>query len=237
MPTAEDGPEDAPRDTTSAAGALATARIVSWPRRGARRARLEAARRAGRLREVGALDVLAADRLGDLARTSARLLVGAAAGFAALELLTRAARPTPPLLGQSGAGVRLVVLAGANLAAYLVMVPLHEALHALTILTLGGRPRFGVRLPWAAYCTAPNQLFTRRGYTTVALTPLVALTAAGVVVTWLAPSAGAYLWLGFVGNVAGAVGDLAVVRALRALPTELLIADTETGFIAYAVAE
>ncbi len=102
------------------------------------------------------------------------------------------------------------------------------------ILALGGAPRFGLKLPLAAYCTAPGQLFTTRGYTVIALAPLVVLTLVGVVVTWLSPDAGALLWLAFVGNVSGAAGDLEAVSQLRRMPEAQLIADTATGFIAYA---
>ncbi len=121
----------------------------------------------------------------------------------------------------------------ANAAAYIVMVPVHEALHAATIVALGGWPRFGLKLPFAAYCTAPGQLFTRDGYTAVALAPLVIISAAGAVLTWLSPDAAAYVLFGLAGNVSGAVGDLDTVARLRRRPRTTLVADTETGYIAY----
>ncbi|MGZ3585295.1 MAG: DUF3267 domain-containing protein, partial [Ktedonobacterales bacterium] len=71
----------------------------------------------------------------------------------------------------------------------------------------------------------------------VALAPLVALTAAGIVATWLAPHVGAYLVLGLAGNVSGAVGDLVAVARLRGLPSRVLIADTQVGYTAYQVSE
>jgi len=37
------------------------------------------------------------------------------------------------------------------------------------------------------------------------------------------------------GNVSGAVGDLEVARVIARLPYDTLIADTETGYIAYRI--
>lgn len=209
------------------------ARLVSRLLRGERRHQLLSALRGGHLRAVRAEDILDPDKIAALAKESLWLLAGSGAGFAALNLAARSTHAPAPLFGGQGAVVGILGLLGANALAYLVMVPLHEGAHALAILALGGRPRFGLRLPWAAYCTAPGQLFTRWGYIGVALAPLVSLSAIGVALNWLAPNLGAYLWLGFVGNVAGAVGDLLVTRQVRQLPQNVLIADTETGYVAY----
>jgi hypothetical protein len=185
------------------------------------------------LREVYRITLLAQERLPELARASLWLFVGSGIAFAVLDMAARSTRSIPPLLSQ-GSILPGLLLALANGVAYVAVLGVHEALHAATILTLGGRPRFGLKLPFALYCTAPDQLFTRGGYMAVALAPLIVLTAVGVVVTWLAPNLGAYLWLAFVGNVSGAVGDLVTTSELRRVPGDALIADTEDGFIAYA---
>lgn len=185
------------------------------------------------LREVRRVTLLSAERLPELSRFSTELLVASGAAFAILDILVRIVRPVPPLFGDNSflVGVGLLVL--ANVVAYVVVLGVHEALHAATILALSGRPRFGLKLPFALYCTAPGQLFTRAGYWAVALAPLVVITAIGVVVTWLEPNLSAYLWLAWVGNVSGAVGDLVASSELRQAPANVLIADTEDGFIAY----
>ncbi len=51
--------------------------------------------------------------------------------------------------------------------------------------------------------------------------------------TWLSPDAAAYLLFGLAGNISGAVGDLDTVARLRHRPNTTLVADTETGYIAY----
>jgi putative zincin peptidase len=215
-------PADAPRP-----------RLVARMLSRTRRRQLEEAIAAGRLREGERIDLLAVEGLRALARKSLQLLVGGGVAFAGLNLAVRAVRHSAPLLGESSPAARALVLVLANAAAYIVMVPVHEALHAATIVALGGRPRFGLKLPFAAYCTAPGQLFTRDGYTVVALAPMVVLSAAGAVLTWLSPDVAACVLFGLAGNVSGAVGDLDTVARLRRRPSATLVADTETGYIAY----
>jgi hypothetical protein len=203
--------------------------------RGVARARRTAIVRAladGRARQVAAVDLLAPEGMLTLARTSLWLLLAGGVAFGALEALALWRAGGGPLAASWGGALALVA---TNLLLYIPMLPLHEALHALVILALGGRPRFGARLPFALYCTAPGQLFTRVGYTVVALFPLVALSLAGALLIWLAPHAGAYLFFALAGNVSGAVGDLAAVRVLHTLPAGALILDRATGFTAYVV--
>ncbi|MEO7003495.1 MAG: DUF3267 domain-containing protein [Ktedonobacterales bacterium] len=197
--------------------------------------RLASAVRAGHLHEAKRSDVLAPERLPMLAEYSLWLLIIGGFAFLALEDAARYATHAGLLLGNGSLLLRLGIVLVANGLAYAVMVPLHEAVHAAVILVLGGRPRFGLKLPFAAYCTAPNQLFTRNGYLAVALAPLIALSLLGAVVIWLAPDLGACLLFGFVGNVAGAVGDLVVSGEIARLPANTLIADDETGYTAYRV--
>ncbi|HEV8194438.1 MAG TPA: metalloprotease family protein [Ktedonobacterales bacterium] len=186
------------------------------------------------LREVHRVTLLSSERLPDLARKSFWLFAGSGIAFAVFDMAARLARPVPALFGDDSAVPVLIMLVLANTAAYVAVLGVHEALHAATILALSGHPRFGLKLPFALYCTAPNQLFTRGGYMAVALAPFVLLTVLGVVVTWLAPNLGAYLWLAWVGNVSGAVGDLVTASELRRVPANVLIADTQDGFIAYS---
>ena len=210
-----------------------SARLVSRLLSRATRRRREELVALGRLRQVDRVEVLAEERLQTLARRSLYLLLAGGAAFLALDLAARAGRHIGPPLGNGPAALRVLALIGANLAAYAAILPLHEALHGAAILALGGRPRFGLKLPLAAYCTAPGQLFTRNGYLAVALAPLVVLSAAGAVATWLAPDLGACLIFGLAGNISGAVGDLTAIARLLRLPPGVLIADTATGYVAY----
>ncbi len=197
------------------------------------RAGLEAALSDGRVRLLERVDLLAPERLQTVARVSLGLLLASGAGFLALDLVVRWLSRAEPLFGSGASALRVVGFVLANTAAYALMVPLHEAVHAVVIICLGGRPRFGLKLPFAAYCTAPGQLFTRAAYTVVALAPLVVLSALGILIICLAPNLGAYLLFGLAGNVAGAVADLDAAHRMRALPPLALIADTATGYAAF----
>ncbi|HST89161.1 MAG TPA: DUF3267 domain-containing protein [Ktedonobacterales bacterium] len=213
-------------------------RVVARLLSKAERQRRQAAARAGRLRLLDHVELLAPERLPELARQSLWLLLGSGAGFLVLEALARRVQHAGPVLGALPLPVpaRIAALLVANAVSYVLVLPLHEAAHAGAILALGGRPRFGLKLPLAAYCTAPSQLFTTRGYTFVALAPLVALTLAGAAATWLWPDLGACIVFALAGNVSGAVGDLTTAGHIRALPADALIADTATGYSAYAIA-
>lgn len=219
-------------DTLMAAGKL---RLVSRLLRGRARRRIVHALRNGNLRVVAQADLLAPARLPSLARDSLSLLVAGGAFFAIVNIIAWDLHGVTALPGPESTFARLFLLVVANIVAYNIMLPLHEGLHALTILLLGGRPRFGLRLPLAAYCTAPGQVFTRRGYIAVALAPLMVLTVAGVVITALWPQWATWLWFGFAGNISGAVGDLLTASETRRLPRGALIEDNEAGYTAYVV--
>jgi hypothetical protein len=210
-------------------------RLVSRLLRGAGRQRTLTALQRGNLRSVAQTDLLAPARLPALARDSLSLLVAGGAFFAIVNIISWDLHHVAGLPGPDSTLVRLFLLVVANLIAYSVMLPLHEAVHAVAILLLGGRPTFGLRLPLAAYCTAPGQVFTREGYTVVALAPLVVLTVVGVVITILWPQWATWLWFAFAGNISGAVGDLATASEVRRLPAGALIADNEAGYTAYVI--
>lgn len=224
---------DLMRDTPTGAHPEPTARIVSLLLRGAHRRRAQDAVRAGTLVQVATDDVLAAEKLPRMASQSLWLLILSAALYALLIGGARDVWHAGPLFGDGPLALRIGLLVLANIAGYTVVIPLHEAVHALIIIGLGGRPRFGLKMPLAAYCTAPNQLFTRNGYIAIALAPLIILSIAGVIVAIYAPDIAAALLLAFAGNVSGAIGDLEAVRGVRALGPGTFIADTATGYIAY----
>ncbi|HLZ21454.1 MAG TPA: DUF3267 domain-containing protein [Ktedonobacterales bacterium] len=222
----------APRTDAPNESARLVTRFVTRRRRSVL---VEAIQRRG-LRVVESLDLLAEDGLRRLATQSFWLLVGSGIAYTGLDVAARSVHGAGPLLGGGSPLLRGATLLLANAAAYIIMLPVHEALHASTILVLGGRPRFGLKLPLAAYCTAPGQLFTRNGYLAIAAAPVVVLTLAGAVATWVAPDLGACILLGLAGNISGAVADLWAIARIRHLPATALIEDTATGYSAYTLA-
>ncbi len=187
----------------------------------------------GNVRQRLAWDALAPERIRDLARLSLYLFLGGSILFGGLNLLvywleigaTRGPLNWP----------RVLLVVGANVLAYLLMLAAHEGIHGLAFATFGGRPSFGARLPFALYCGAPNQLFTRNAYMAVGLAPLVLISLGGIVLIVLAPTIAPYLQLALIGNFSGAAGDLWAVRVLLRQPPAVLVQDTATGFEIYEV--
>ncbi len=120
--------------------------------------------------------------------------------------------------------------AGINIISYIVILPVHEIIHALAFMLWGGRPHFGAKLPMVLYCGAREQLFRRNQYLVVGLAPLVVITIAGIVLTLLAPVAASYVLFATVGNVSGAAGDIWVVARLLRQPRHVLVEDTQIGY-------
>jgi hypothetical protein len=124
----------------------------------------------------------------------------------------------------------VLIWGGINIISYIIILPIHEIIHALAFLLWGGRPHFGAKLPMVLYCGARQQLFRRNQYLVVGLAPLVVITIAGIVLTLLAPAAASFVLFATIGNVAGAAGDVWVVARLLRQPHHVLVEDTQIGY-------
>ncbi len=117
-----------------------------------------------------------------------------------------------------------------NVIGYVLILPIHEAIHGLVFLLWGGKPHFGAKLPLALYCGANNQLFRRNQYLAVGLAPLVVITLTGIILTLSVPVLASYLLLATTGNFAGAAGDVWVAIRLLRQSNQVLIEDTDVGY-------
>lgn len=198
-----------------------------------RRALLQAAIDAGQIQQVDELALLEPEQLMPMARLSLQLFLFSGIFFIVLNLATYTWRT-----GQHGAALSpgLVFLwIGINILSYIVMLPIHELLHGATIALLGGKPHYGAKMPFALYCGAKDQMFSRNYYLAIALAPLVVISLAAIIFTLLAPGLSPFVLFASVGNVSGAAGDLWAIRRLRALPASVLVEDLETGYRAWQV--
>lgn len=198
-----------------------------------RRALLQAAIDAGHLEQVDELALLSPEQILSLARLSLRLLLLAGLFFITLNLAAYTWRT-----GQHGASLSpglVLSWLGINILSYAVMLPVHELLHGLTISLLGGKPHYGAHMPFALYCGAKDQMFSRNAYVAIALAPLVVISLAAIALTLLAPGLSPFLLFASVGNVSGAAGDLRAIQCLYALPSRILVEDLETGYRAWEV--
>jgi Putative zincin peptidase len=186
---------------------------------------------AGRLRKVEAVELLGQEQLQPLARLSLYMLIVGMVFFGALNLAAYFWQRHTLAFEFSFGGLLLWLV--VNIVAYVVILPLHEAVHGLVIALLGGKPYFGAKLPLALYCGAKNQLFRRNQYIMLALAPLVVLSLADIVLTLLAPVAASYVFFAAVGNFSGAAGDVWTTARIFRLPPDVLIEDTADGYQAW----
>ena len=118
----------------------------------------------------------------------------------------------------------------------LVVLPLHEFIHGLTIMAFGQRVRYGAKLSKGVlYATSENALFRRNEYLAIALAPLVVITLAVMLLMVIAPQGLAYyLGIAAVLNAGGAIGDLWSVGVLLHYAEGVLVRDEADGFRIYA---
>ena len=188
---------------------------------------------AGKLRKVDEIELLAPQQMQPLAQLSLVMLGIGLIIFVALNLGAYAWHYHVVIGPLSFPGVLLWVI--FNILAYIVILPLHEAIHGLAFLLWSGKPYFGTKLPFALYCGAKQQLFRRNQYLVVGLAPLVVITLAAIVLTLAAPGLASYVLFGTVGNFSGAAGDVWVAQRLWRQPAHILVEDTQSGYTAWEI--
>src|SRR5215469_3432507 len=189
---------------------------------------------AGQLRKLDEISLLQPERLLPLSLLSLLLLVAGGIFFGVLNIAAYFWQ-THATSGQIG-GWGLIAWIAINILGYMVILVVHEAIHAAAFALWGGGPYFGVKLPYALYCGAKNQLFRRNHYLVVGLAPLVVISLAGIIFTLLSPALASYTIFATVGNVAGAAGDVWVVARLLRQPETTVVEDTDTGYRAWEIA-
>jgi Putative zincin peptidase len=188
---------------------------------------------AGQVRKLEELELLEPQQLRPLAKSSLQMLVLGAIFFFVLNYAAYYWHTHTLTLHITGGGVFLWLI--INVVGYFLILPIHEAVHALAFLFWGGRPYFGTKLPLALYCGAKNQLFHRNQYLVIGLAPLVVLTIAGIIFTLLNPVLASYTLFASLGNVSGAAGDVWTVARLLRYPKSVLVEDTEAGYRVWEV--
>src|SRR5450759_2361010 len=188
---------------------------------------------AGLLSKRDELELLDPQNLRPLLTVSIVMLLIGTVFFVTLNIAAYIAQ-THIIQGQIG-GWGLLLWVSINIVAYIVVMFLHEGIHALSFRCWGGKPYFGAKLPVALYCGAKDQLFRRNHYLVVGLAPLVVITLAGIVVTFVAPVVAAFTLAVTVGNVSGAAGDAWSVARMLRLPATTLVEDTESGYRVWEV--
>ncbi|HZU67291.1 MAG TPA: DUF3267 domain-containing protein [Ktedonobacteraceae bacterium] len=189
---------------------------------------------AEQIQKLEELELLEPEQLQPLAKISLQMLGIGAVFFVVLNYAAYFWRTRTLALHLTWGSVLLWL--AINIAGYVLILPIHEVVHALAFLFWGGRPYFGTKLPLALYCGAKNQLFHRDQYLVIGLAPLVVLTLAGIIFTLLNPVLASYTLFASLGNVSGAAGDVWTVARLLRYPKSALVEDTEAGYRVWEVA-
>lgn len=119
-------------------------------------------------------------------------------------------------------------------AIYFVTVIAHELVHGLFFGIFGGHPRYGAGFKYLLpyfYAASPGDAFPLRRMLVIGLAPLVTLSGLSLIAAFLVPAWAGYFAVAFIGNTAGAVGDIWMVNRLcRFLPVQdATVVDTPTG--------
>jgi hypothetical protein len=119
---------------------------------------------------------------------------------------------------------------------FLIILPLHELMHGLTIRLFGHNVRYGAKLSKGVfYATADSALFRRNEYIAVAVVPFVFITLLVMGLMFVLPQWVAYYAaIAAVFNAGGAVGDLWSVGVVLGYPASALIRDEADSFRIYA---
>ena len=115
---------------------------------------------------------------------------------------------------------------------FVITLPLHELLHGVAIKWVGHTPKYGMKLDKGVlYATADKALFRRDEYLIVALTPLVAISLAVLLLLWIVPN-GLVYWLSLAAilNAGGAIGDLWAAGVIVRHPRSVVVRDEADGF-------
>ena len=189
----------------------------------------------GHIRKLEEIELLEPEQLRPLALLSLLMLLIGAIFFGLLNYVayTLQAHSTPGIKG----GWSLLLWILINIIGYILILPIHELIHAAAFVLWGGKPYFGAKLPYALYCGAKNQLFHRNQYFVVGLAPLVVITLAGIIFTLISPLLASYTLFATIGNISGAAGDVWVVRRLLRRPRSILVEDTQSGYRAWELVE
>lgn len=183
---------------------------------------------AGHMRNIEETAYLEESQLLPLAQLSLQLLLVGALFFGLLNYIVYVWQYHTFALHLSLVPFLLWLVAG--IVGYMSMLPLHELLHALAFLLWGGTPYFGVKMPYALFCGARNQLFRRNQYLVVGLAPLIVITLAGIILTLFSPIVAVYTLAITIGNVSGAAGDVLAAQKLWSMSPDVLVEDTNDGF-------
>lgn len=122
------------------------------------------------------------------------------------------------------------------LALFIGIIVLHELIHGVFMSKYGGKPHYGAGiahfiLPYF-YATSKT-VYSRNQFIVIAIAPLVVISLIGIGIMAALPSIAHWIFIPFIVNASGAVGDLWVTRNVLRYPKHVMLEDRKTGLIIY----
>jgi hypothetical protein len=113
---------------------------------------------------------------------------------------------------------------------------LHELIHGVFMSKYGGKPSYGAGiahfiLPY--FYATTKTVFPRNQFIVIAIAPLVVISLVVIGIMAAFPSIAHWMFIPFIINASGAVGDIWVTRNVLRYPKHIMLEDRKTGLIIY----
>ena len=123
-----------------------------------------------------------------------------------------------------------------SVALFVGTLVLHELIHGVFMSKYGGKPSYGAGiahyvLPY--FYATTKTIFTRNQYIVIAIAPLVVISLVVIGIMAAFPSIAHWMFIPFIMNASGAVGDMWVTRNVLRYPKHVILEDRKTGLIIY----
>jgi hypothetical protein len=113
---------------------------------------------------------------------------------------------------------------------------LHELIHGVFMSKYGGKPSYGAGIAYFIlpyFYATTTTVFRRNQFIVISIAPLVLISLVGIGLMAAFPSIAHWIFIPFVINASGAVGDLWVARNVLRYPKHVFLEDRKTGLIIY----
>ncbi len=123
-----------------------------------------------------------------------------------------------------------------SVALFVGTMVLHELIHGAFMSKYGGKPSYGAGIAYFIlpyFYATTKTVFTRNQFIVIAIAPLVVISLVVIGIMAAFPSIAHWMFIPFVMNASGAVGDMWVTRNVLRYPKHVMLEDRKTGLIIY----
>jgi len=123
-----------------------------------------------------------------------------------------------------------------SVALFVGTMVLHELIHGAFMSKYGGKPSYGAGIAYFIlpyFYATTKTIFTRNQFIVIAIAPLVVISLVVIGIMAAFPSIAHWMFIPFIMNASGAVGDMWVTRNVLRYPKHVMLEDRKTGLIIY----